>query len=306
MKKFIVLLCVLFFVWNCSDTDIIDATGKMQLSEFNLPELPEGYHYEGWLLVDASFVSVGKITNDSLTAGIARFDRIDRGDLSSAQSFAVTVESGSQSGPPSNYVLLLGNFEGNTALLKPDITTLNGVKGLSSKISGGYTVQNATVPPAEAGNYGSNGIWFFKGEAGNREAALDLDYTGLNYQAWLIKKYEGVEWNLNMGVMKSDTLADNWRGFIPLPFTENIPRFPGEDFLINAGEDVGLPNELFPTDVRGGKIIVTPIFSNYNNVGVPFPIHLLEANVPENAQKDPNLLRPLEVNLNFAAKAVKL
>ena len=88
-----------------------------------------------------------------------------------------------------------------------------------------------------------------------------------------------------MGVIRADTLADTWRNFIPSPYTPNIPAFPGEDFLQQPGEIIAFPEGFFPVDVRGSKVIITPIFQNYNNSEIPFPIHLLQAEVPENATK---------------------
>ncbi|MGB7499137.1 MAG: anti-sigma factor, partial [Moheibacter sp.] len=249
MKKLIPIFCFLLIFTGCSETDIINETGEMEITDISLPELPNGYFYQGWLLVDGSFVSAGTITNDSIANNYARFSKIDASDLSNAQSFAVTVET--SSGAPSDYVLLIGNFDGNTAQLNPNTIADNGVKTLGQKISAGYTVQNASVPPEEAGNYGTNGIWFFKGSDENKEPTLQLDYHGLRYQSWLIKTFEGNDWYLNMGQIESDTITDNWRNFIPAPFAPNIPDFPGEDFLQQPGSGTSYPEGFFPADVRG-------------------------------------------------------
>ncbi|MGB3452579.1 MAG: anti-sigma factor [Moheibacter sp.] len=304
MKKLIPIFCFLMIFIGCTETDIINETGEMEITDISLPELPNGYFYQGWLLVDGSFVSAGTITNDSIANNYARFSKIDASDLSNAQSFAITVET--SSGAPSDYVLLIGDFEGNTAQLSPNAIASNGVRTLGQKISVGYTVQNASVPPEEAGNYGTNGIWFFKGSDDNKEPTLGLDYHGLRYQAWLIKTFEGNDWYLNMGQIESDTIADNWRNFIPAPFAPNIPDFPGEDFLQQPGSGTSYPEGFFPADVRGSKVVLTPIFTNYNNTEIPFPIFLLRSDVPADAVKDPNLVRELEINNNYSLKAKKL
>lgn len=304
MKKLIPIFCFLMIFIGCTETDIINETGEMEITDISLPELPNGYFYQGWLLVDGSFVSAGTITNDSIANNYARFSKIDASDLSNAQSFAITVET--SSGAPSDYVLLIGDFEGNTAQLSPNAIASNGVRTLGQKISVGYTVQNASVPPEEAGNYGTNGIWFFKGSDDNKEPTLGLDYHGLRYQAWLIKTFEGNDWYLNMGQIESDTIADNWRNFIPAPFVPNIPDFPGEDFLQQPGSGTSYPEGFFPADVRGSKVVLTPIFTNYNNAEIPFPIFLLRSDVPADAVKDPNLVREMEINNNYSLKAKKL
>ncbi|WP_424367997.1 anti-sigma factor [Moheibacter sp.] len=306
MKKIISILIISFFFYQCSETDVLNETGKMELTDFNLPNLPDNYHYEGWLLVDGSYVSVGKITNDSLANNIARFSRIEMTDLQTAQSFAITVES-SGSPAPSNYVLLAGDFDGNTADLSSNSEVSNGVMSLAKRISAGYTVQNASVPAENQNEYGVNGIWFFKGSGANMEPTLQLEYGETKYQAWLIKTADNLEYKLNMGIIDNDTIADNSRMFIPSAFAENIPDFPGEDFLqLPSNTTSSYPEGFFPVDVRGAKLILTPIPSGYNQTEIPFPVHLLEATIPNDAQKDPNLTREMQVNTNFGAKATKL
>lgn len=304
MKYLILSLCFFFFLSSCEETDILDETGKLEVFDINLPKLPEGYFYEGWLLVDGSYVSVGKMNNDSIQNNKARFSRIDALDLSGAQSFAITVET--TSGAPSDYVLLVGDFIGNDAELFTNATAYNGVESLAKRISGSYTVQNASVPETEQPNFGTNGIWFFKGMGNQKQPTLKLDYKELSYQAWLVKSQNNNDWNLNMGIIKSDTLADTWKSFIPAPYAPNIPNFPGEDFLQQPGSGTSFPENFFPVDVRGGKVVITPIFSNYNNPDIPFPIYLLEGIVPENAEKDPNLERDLLINVSYKARAKKL
>src|SRR5690606_7255441 len=278
-------------------------TGKMEITDFNLPQLPDNYYYEGWLMVDGSYVSVGRITNDSILNNHARFEEIEVNDLNTAQSFAITVES-SGSPAPSNYVLLVGDFNGNTAELSPDAEVSNGVMSLANRISASYTVQNATIPAVESGNYGTVGLWFFKGNEGNRETTLELDYADLNYQGWVKKPYESNEWILNMGVISSDTIADNFKSFTIFP--NNTPEFSGDDFLQDPEGGIDYPEGFFPMDVRGSKLVITPIPSGYNNAEVPFPIELLQATVPADATTDPNRTRALEINTNFGAKAIKL
>lgn len=304
MKKLILLFALSLMVFGCSETDILDETGQMEITDIQLPALPDGYFYQGWLLVDGSFVSAGKITNDSIAANLARFSKIDISDLRNAQSFALTVEN--STGAPSDFVLLIGDFNGDTAQALTDAQASNGVQSLGRKISAGFTVQNASVPASEAGNYGTNGVWFFKGSGENKEATLQLDYRGLNYQAWLSKTIEGNEWYLNMGQIESDTLADNFRNFIPAPFVANIPNFPGEDFLQQPGSGTSYPAGFFPVDVRGAKVILTPVFSNYNNTETPFPVLLLEADIPNDAVKDSETVRALEINTTYSLKAKRL
>lgn len=304
LKKLVLILCVLSMILSCRETDIINESGKMQLTDIQVPKLPDGYFYNGWLLVDGSFVSVGKITNDSITNNLARFDKIDAMDLKNAQSFALTVET--STGVPSDFVLLIGNFNGNTAQLHTNTQAVNGVQTLGQRISAGFTVQNASVPPEQSNDYGTNGVWFFKGIGNEKEPTLHLDYKGLIYQAWLSKTLNSENWLLNMGQIQSDTLADNWQNFIPAPFAANIPDFPGEDFLQQPSSGTAYPEGFFPTDVKEAKVILTPIFSNYNNNEIPFPVYLFEANIPSDAVKDSYQVFDMQLNTTYTMKVEKL
>lgn len=307
MKKIFGILCITLFFYNCNETEVLDETGRMEVRDFNLPELPENYYYEGWLLVDGSYVSVGKITNDSLQNNLARFDEIEVTDLATAESFAITVET-SGSSAPSNYVLLLGDFNGNSAELRPDAEVSNGVLSLANRIYAAYTVQNASVPDENQGEYGTNGIWFFKGTGSEKESTIQLEYGDIKYQAWLIKTgNDGLTYNLNMGVIENDTIGDNSRIFIPSAFASNIPDFSGEDFLqLPSSIGGSFPENFFPVDVRGAKLILTPIPNGYNNAITPFPIPLFQTIIPADVVKDPHLARELEIYTGFSATATKL
>lgn len=304
MKIRVLFILILFLGYGCSETDIIDETGRLEVTDIGLPALPDGYFYRGWLLVDGSFVAAGTLTNDSIANNYARFDKIDAADLKNVQSFALTVEN--SSGAPSDFVLMIGNFDGAEARLRTDTEAVNGVKPIGLKLSAGYTVQNASVPPEESDSYGTNGIWFFKGEAENSQPTLSLDYESLRYQAWQKKSFNGNDWFMNIGQIESDTLSDNWRNFIPAPFAPNIPNFPGEDFLQQPGSGTSYPEGFFPADVRGSTVILTAIFPNYNNSETPFPIFLFSGKVPNDAVKDPNLVRQLELNTSYTLKVKKL
>gem|GEM_PF-819647 len=304
MKNWIIGFCLCLIFVGCDETEIISPTGRMEVTEIQLPALPEGYFYEGWLLLDGSYISVGRIDNDSIAQNQARFTNIDQSDLNNAQSFAITVER--STGAPSDYVLLTGNFEGNTALLNVYSDNFNGILSLADRISGKFTVQNASVPSEDEYLYGVNGIWFFAGEGDEKQPTLQLDYRELSYQAWVVKRHDNIDWNMNVGVIQSDTLADNWKSFIPAPYVPNIPNFPGEDFLQQPGSGTSYPDGFFPANIRGSKVVITPIFSAYTNSNEPFPIRLLEGEIPADAVKNPNQTYELHVNENYTVKAVKL
>lgn len=303
MKNFLLILFSVLLVWSCEETELLDETGRLEVTDFNLPELPPNHHYQAWLLVGGTYVSVGNITNDSLNNNLARFSNIERTDLAMAESFAITVEN-SGSPAPSDYVLLLGNFEGNTADLSPLTTASNGVTTLANNISASYTLQNASIPEGQPGNYTQNGIWFFKGSGEEAETTISFHYGELRYQAWLETVVEGATRYLNMGVISTDALRD--ASNVYTPFNLNIPEFAGEDFLIQpSGES--FPENFFPRNVTGSKLVLTPILLNgYTSHTEPFPVFLFQSTIPSDAVNDPNLTYPLELNPNFGAKATKL
>jgi hypothetical protein len=305
MKKIIALLSFSFLLFGCEETDILVKTGKLEITDINLPPLPPSYFYEAWLLVDASYVSVGKFNNDSILNNRARFSNIEVNDLADAQSFAITVEK-ADSPAPSNYVLLVGNFNGNTSQLTVDAELTNGVLPLARRISGSFTVQTATIPDADLGEFGVNGIWFFKGTADAKETTIQLEYEDLRYQAWLRKPADNTFNNLNMGVISSDTLADNWRGFTLPAYQTNTPKFAGEDFLQQPTTGTQFGADYFPLDVRNSEVWITPILTTYADGNEPFPVVLLKGYVPEGIENAPNQTYPLEINTNFGAKATKL
>lgn len=302
MKKFLLIAFSALFLWNCEDTDLLDPTGELVITDFNLPELPTGYVYEGWLLVGGAYVSVGNITKDSLNNNRAHFIGIESSDLSLAESFAITVENGS-SPAPSNYVLLVGDFNGNSAELTADGTTMNGITTLGNKISAAYTLQNATVPANQQGNYTENGVWFFKGTGEEAETTISLNYKEVRYQAWLETEVDGASRFLSMGLIASDTIKDSRNAYSQ--FNQNIPEFAGEDFLIQP-EGETFPADFFPRNVLGSKLILTPIFTGESNLTGPFPIHLLQSQIPTNVSNDVNVTYPMELNTNFGAKATKI
>lgn len=304
MKKYLLVFISSMLLWSCEDTEILDPTGELVVTDFNLPELPSStYVYEAWLLVGGTYVSVGTINQDSINNNRAHFTRIERSDLISAESFAITIEN-STSPAPSNYVLLVGDFNGGSADLFADGTSVNGITTLGNKISASYTLQNATVTTPN-NTYSQNGIWFFKGEGETAETTLSLLYGELRYQAWLETEVDGAKIYVGMGTIASDSARDSRNAYTTQTIVSEIPDFAGEDFLRRPDGEIFPPN-FFPRNVLGSKVILTPIFSNENSLVAPFPIFLLQSEIPIGVTNDVNITYPMQLNTNFGAKATKL
>lgn len=305
MKKILLAFFSAILLWSCEETDLLDETGRLEITDFNLPELPTGYNYQGWLLIGGTYVSVGTFNIDSINNNRARFSNIETSDLALAEAFAITVEDAS-SPAPSNYVLLVGDFNGGSADLFVNATSHSGVTTLANKISASYTIQNATVTPDLPGTFTENGIWFFKGEDTQAETTLSLLYGELRYQAWVQTTTDaGARRYLNMGVIGADTGRDS-RNAYTSQTTSAIPQFSGEDFLVQP-EGETFPVDFFPKNVGGSKVFLTPIFSGFiNEAETPFPIQLLISEIPTDITNDINITYPMQINTNFGAKVTKL
>lgn len=304
MKKYLLIFISAMLLWNCEQTELLDETGRLEITDFSLPMLPEGYNYQGWLLVGGTYVSVGTFNIDSINNNRARFSNIETSDLALAEAFAITVENAS-SPAPSNFVLLVGDFDGNSAELATNKTTSNGITSLGNKISASYTIQNATIPVDQTGNDTPNGIWFFKGSGTQTESTISLEYGELRYQAWLSTILDNAPKYVNMGIITSDSIRD--LSNIYTSYNTNVPDFAGEDFLVlPSGES--FPEGFFPRNVTlpGTKVIITPIITGYASHTVPFPIFLLEGTIPVGVANDPNITYNMELNTVYKAKATKL
>lgn len=302
MKKFLLFFVSVVLIWSCEETELLDPTGELEITEMNLPELPSNYVYEGWLLVGGTYVSVGTINRDSLLNNRAYFNKIEKSDLNMAEAFAITVENAS-SPAPSNYVLLVGDFNGNVAELHTNSTTSNGITTLGNKLSASYTLQNATVSPGQPGEYTENGIWFFKGSGSSAETTIQLEYGELRYQAWFLTNYEGVIRQLNMGIIASDSARDS-RNAYTLQEPSLIPDFAGEDFLVKP-EGENFPENFFPRNVKGSKVVITPVFNGYSGQEL-FPVILLQSEIPLDVTNDINTTYPMQLNTSYSAKVTKL
>ncbi len=285
MKRFFFIVLV-FFLFSCEESQLVDNTGTATISNLNdLPVLPSGYQYQAWLQVGGNAVLLGSF-NQSVEEPINEktFERIDTYDLAEANGVALTIENTSGSKSASDFVLLFGSFEGNSATLTIDKYPAIGYVTPEEMISAKYLL---STPTTESTEDNMHGIWFVDNSMGALEPGLNLNFGltdgELQYQAWL--KFEGESGNteyLNMGKFNANNVTDDSNVFTPYP--ENIPEFPGEDFIaVPSGTTIDLPEDSFPLDVRGKTVIIQPTPAGYNDKDTPFGIPFLSSEVSTEA-----------------------
>jgi len=244
-KMFLAILALGIFATSCdNDDDNGPTTSNLTLNLSGLEDLGSDFVYEGWLLVNATPVSIGTFTN---TTSPQTFS-INTEQLNSAELFGISIEPSDDTNPNiSETVILLGEFVDNTAAL--NIGVITDFIGFASA-SGTFFLRTPTdeVMPGPNNMNDEYGVWF--GTPGMPPTAnLNLpDLTsGWTYEGWVI----GDSGPLSTGRFTDFGDRDDFRGFSGTEFNQGPP-IPGEDFFLNA--PVG---ETFPLDVRGRTVLIT-------------------------------------------------
>lgn len=253
---------------SCGTDDEVKST-NLQLKINGLENLGANYMYEGWLMVNGSPISSGRFSvNDSGILSQSSFS-ITSDKINAATAFILTIEPAVGDLPtPSDVHLLAGNFDGKTGTLK-----VSDAKALAvdfETIAGKYIL--ATPTNANA-NDEFSGVWFLDNSSGSPMAGLTLPVlpSGWQYEGWVVVNGKAV----TTGKFTSATGADMFNGFSS---TLASPPFPGEDLLTNA--PVGLT---FPTDIRGGKVVIS-VEPVPDNSTAPFLIKPLVSDVSATAE----------------------
>jgi hypothetical protein len=238
--------------------------------------LANGYHYEGWAIIDGEAHSTGKfnldasgdfITVDGVEIPNGEFD-VDY-DLDDATAIVISIEpDGDTDNTPSNTKFLAGDVVNNDA----DLTV-----AASQALGDDFTDATGKVILATPTN-GSNtnelsGIWFLDLGSGSPAVGLSLPTlpTGWKYEGWAVINGQPVTSGKFTAVDTVDESA-------PYSGTEPGPPFPGEDYLENA------PSGLtFPTDLSGGTAVIS-IEPDPDDDTAPFTLKPLVYQFPDPAQ----------------------
>jgi len=252
---------------SCSDDDPIITSESLNLNISGLENLGPDYAYEGWIIVDGSPKSAGIFTVDDSGVFSKTSFELDAEDLAAASAYVLTIEPSPDSDPsPSAVHILAGDFNGNSSTLTVEHGSAIGDN--FENASGGYIL---ATPTDDDDSNETSGVWWLDPSAGPG-AGLSLPSlpSGWIYEGWVV--LNGTP--LSTGKFSNATGADDFNGFSGA----NIgPSFPGEDLLNNAPA-----NQSFPTDIRGGAVVISvePI---PDNSAAPFALKPLFHAVPSGA-----------------------
>lgn len=240
----VAMLASILFFGSCKEEETEPMNMKTLTVDISgLEDLGSTAVYEGWIIVNGNPVTTGTFTVDAQGNMSTSSFMVDGNDLDAATTFVLTIEPANDTDPaPSDIHLLAGDFGtseadlsiSHQAALNDDFMSARGFFFLATPTD--------TVSTNEA-----SGVWFLNNLSGSPMPALDLPTlpNGWKYEGWVV--IDGVP--VSTGTFTEFNMADE---AAPYSGTEPGPPFPGEDFLMNA--PAGLT---FPTDVRGGKVVVS-------------------------------------------------
>jgi len=234
----------------CDDDPSGPDVMTLELSFTGLEALANGFHYEGWAIVDGAPVTTGKFNVGSdgslvtLTGAAIAGGAFETGmDLANASAIVITIEpSGDTDAVPAETHIVSGTVLGGSASLSVGDGSALGDDFTSA--TGAYIL---ATPTNGADNDENSGIWFLSLESGSPAAGLDLPTlpSGWAYEGWAVIGGTPVTTG-RFTALDAVDLDDPFSG------TEAGPPFPGEDFLVNA--PAGLT---FPTDLAGATAVIS-------------------------------------------------
>ena len=234
----------------CDDDPMEAAPETLELSFSGLDPLVNGYHYEGWAIIDGAALTTGKFNVDAngglvtTTGSAITGGTFDTGiDLTDATAIVITIEPpGDTDAVPASTHIVAGPVSGASAALSvgdgmalgDDFTGASGSYILATPTNGDNTDENS-------------GIWFLSLATGSPAEGLDLPMlpAGWAYEGWAVIGGTPVTTGRFTATDAVD-LSDPFSG------AEAGPPFPGEDFLVNA--PMGLS---FPTDLAGATAVIS-------------------------------------------------
>jgi hypothetical protein len=279
MKKLIlivILLPVLILVIGCeSEKEMTPSSGKaLALTFSELPPLTNGFHYEGWAIVNGQPLTTGKFNVDNqgqlVTLGgqaIPNKEFKVGQDISSASDIVITIEpKGDTDTKPAATKILGGKVVNNAATLKVEHSASLGNDFTSA--TGKYVL---ATPTDDDTTNEKSGVWFLQLPGPSVGLNLPTLPNGWKYEGWVVVN----DVPLTTGKFTSVTGEDESH---PYSGPKMGPPFPGEDYLQKA------PSGLtFPIDLSGAIIVIT-IEPNPDDNPAPYPLKPLVGTVPISAQ----------------------
>ncbi|MCH8020848.1 hypothetical protein IH785_13425 [candidate division KSB1 bacterium] len=277
LHKFLIIGMLLSLIsLGCeNDENGPEAPTTLQLNFTGLQPLANGFHFEGWAIINSAPVATGKFNVDAngnivdLNGNAIANGEFDTGiDLSGTTAIIVTIEpAGDTDAIPADTHYLSGSLAnlsaslsvGHAAALGDDFTSASGNYILATPTNGDNTNENS-------------GIWFLDLSSGNPAQGLNLPAlpAGWKYEGWAVISGTPVTTGTFTNLAAVDDAA-------PYSGTQGGPPFPGEDFLQSA------PSGLtFPTDIAGGTAVIS-IEPSPDDDAAPFTLKPLVGSIPSPA-----------------------
>lgn len=202
-------------------------TRTLGLAFDGLPELGEGYEYEGWIIVDGDPVTTGRFDVVDGATVPATFE-IDAAMADAAAMFVLTIEPSVGDDPaPSDTHVLAGPFESGDADL-----TIGHMAALGDDFSGAAGTFFLATPTSAATDDDAQGIWFIDASSGSPAAGLDLPElpAGWAYEGWVVDVSGDAPMPISTGTFTAADAADS-DGAGEAAGDEGAPPFPGQDYI---------------------------------------------------------------------------
>ena len=229
----------------------------------NAHALEGGFHYEGWAIVDAAPVSLGKFnvnaagditdlegnTIESITAN---------NEFTGATDLVITIEpDGDTDQEPASTKMLAGVVEGDSATL-----VAAGAQALNDDFTGAAGDYILATPTDDDATNELSGVWF---------NGLDLPAlpAGWEYEGWAV--IDGTP--LSTGRFSDATAPDD---AAPYSGANDAPPVPGEDFVQNAPAGITFPATL--------ATVVISIEPSPDDSTAPFQFKPLVHDIPGDAE----------------------
>ncbi len=235
--------------------------------------LQNGFHFEGWVIINGSPVTTGKfnvdtngnlvtLTGSTIENGAFTVDA----DLSSATTFVLSIEpSGDTDDIPAETHHLSGEISNGRSTLSFAHSASLGNDYRDA--AGSYIL---ATPSDDDDSNENSGIWFLDPSGPSATLTLPTLPAGWRYEGWAVSGGTPI----STGTFTSVTGADAFAGFSG---SNPTPPFPGEDFLLNAPSGLS-----FPIDLAGG-IAVISIEPYPDDSPAPYTLKPLVGQIPTSA-----------------------
>ncbi|GAB5519845.1 MAG: hypothetical protein RhofKO_20960 [Rhodothermales bacterium] len=275
LQRLSLFALALFTFVACDTGTSADEGTRLELSISGLDPLTNGFHYEGWAIVDGQPVTTGKFNvnadgryTDLNGREISNTFEVDR-DISTATAVVLTIEpAGDTDTVPAATKYLGGDLRSGSASLS--VAHGSSLGDTYANAAGTYILATPTDGP---NSDETSGIWFLDPSSGMPVAGLDLPTLpdGWAYEGWVVIDGSPVTTGTFTSVDTADDAA-------PFSGPNAGPNYPGEDFLMNA--PAGLS---FPVDLSGRTAVIS-IEPMPDDSPAPFTLKPLAGPIPSGAQ----------------------